>query len=66
MGFVDGDVLNDSIIASSLCEQDKQSISKDVVEILCSLHSINPDDIGLGDLGRKEGYLSRQIKRWVS
>ena len=66
MDFVNGDVLNDSIIASSLFEQDKLSISKDVVEILCSLHSINPDDIGLGDLGRKEGYLSRQIKRWVS
>ena len=66
MDFVNGDVLNDSIIASSLFEQDKLSISKDVVEILCSLHSINPDDIGLGDLGRKEGYLSRQIRRWVS
>ena len=24
----------------------------------------NPDAVGLGDLGRKEGYIERQLKRW--
>ncbi|MFL2505023.1 MAG: phosphotransferase family protein [Candidatus Azotimanducaceae bacterium] len=66
MDFVEGDVLNDSVISSSLSADDKQSISRDVVEILCSLHAIDPDDVGLGDLGRKDSYLSRQIKRWVA
>ena len=36
MAFVEGNVLNDSVISSSLSAEDKQSISRDVVEILCS------------------------------
>ncbi len=26
--------------------------------------AVDPDDVGLGDLGRKEGYIERQLKRW--
>ncbi|MBA59721.1 MAG: phosphotransferase family protein [Gammaproteobacteria bacterium] len=65
MKFVEGEVLNDSVSASLLREKEKQSISKDVAKILCDLHALEPDEIGLGDLGRKEDYLARQIKRWV-
>ncbi len=35
------------------------------MDILCKLHAIDPDDVGLGDLGRKEDYLARQLKRWT-
>ncbi len=28
------------------------------------LHGIDPDAIGLGDFGRPQGYVGRQIKRW--
>jgi aminoglycoside phosphotransferase (APT) family kinase protein len=35
-----------------------------VIEVLAALHSIEPDDVGLGDLGRREAYLARQLKRW--
>ena len=28
--------------------------------------AVNPDDVGLGDLSRKEGFLARQIKRWTT
>src|SRR5678815_4880337 len=26
--------------------------------------AVDPDAVGLGDLGRKEGYIERQLKRW--
>jgi len=35
-----------------------------VVSILANLHAIDPDVVGLGDLGRKEDYLARQLRRW--
>ena len=28
------------------------------------IHAVDPDAVGLGDLGRKEGYIERQLKRW--
>lgn len=65
MEFIDGVVLNDSLQANQLSEDDRQSISKDVAEILCRLHAIDPDEVGLGDLGRKEAYLARQMKLWI-
>lgn len=65
MEFIDGLVLNDSTVSVQLHDADRRTISEDVAEILCQLHAINPDDVGLGDLGRKEAYLSRQINRWV-
>ncbi len=34
------------------------------IETLAALHSIEPDDVGLGELGRREGYVHRQIKTW--
>ena len=33
-------------------------------EALAALHTVDPDAVGLGDLGRKDGYLQRQIKTW--
>lgn len=65
MSFVDGLVLNDSIIGEQVLTRYRSAIGLHVIDILCDLHKINPDDVGLGDLGRKEAYLERQLKRWT-
>ena len=65
MEFVDGLVLNDSEVGASVPLSDRGRISEHVIEILSNLHAINPDEVGLGELGRKEAYLERQIKRWT-
>jgi aminoglycoside phosphotransferase (APT) family kinase protein len=31
---------------------------------MAAIHAVDPDAVGLGDLGRKEGYIARQLKRW--
>lgn len=31
---------------------------------LADLHGIDPDAAGLGDFGRHEGYVARQVRRW--
>lgn len=39
-------------------------ISERVVDTLVALHSVDPDHVGLGDFGRPEGFLGRQVRRW--
>ena len=34
------------------------------IDVLADLHAIEPDAIGLGDLGRPDAYVGRQLKRW--
>ncbi len=41
-----------------------RTISHGVVDTLADLHAIVPEDVGLGDFGRPEGFLVRQIERW--
>ena len=35
-----------------------------VVDALADLHLVDPDACGLGDLGRPDGYLERQVRGW--
>ena len=65
MDYVDGLVLNDSVAGAQVQLSDRRAIGLHVIDILCNLHSINMDSVGLGDLGRKEAYLARQLKRWT-
>jgi len=64
MGFVAGAVLHDADVARGLSDADRLALGEHVVDVLAKLHLINPDDVGLGELGRKEAYLARQLKRW--
>ena len=34
------------------------------IDVLADLHAIEPDAVGLGDLGRPDAYVARQLKRW--
>ena len=43
---------------------DRGDLGRHVINILCDLHAVDIDAVGLGDLGRKEAYLARQINRW--
>jgi aminoglycoside phosphotransferase (APT) family kinase protein len=64
MEFVAGSVLHDAAAAQALDESERRELGLDVIRVLAELHSIDPDAVGLGQLGRKEAYLSRQLKRW--
>lgn len=65
MAYVDGLVLNDRSVAEKLSLQARAALGLDVIDVLAKLHTLNPDEVGLGDLGRKEAYLARQINRWT-
>ena len=64
MGFVAGAVPHDRTAGSSMTPTERRSLGEDAVTVLAGLHSLDPDDIGLGDLGRREEYVQRQLRRW--
>jgi aminoglycoside phosphotransferase (APT) family kinase protein len=41
-----------------------RAISERMVDTLVALHAVDPDTVGLGDFGRPEGFLERQVRRW--
>lgn len=66
MGFVDGVVVHDGeIVAADIPDREARGrLSHSVVDVLAALHTAVPADVGLGDLGRTEAYLDRQLSRW--
>lgn len=65
MGFVDGTVLVDAETSDRVLGENRGEVTaKSVARVLADLHSIDPDAVGLGQLGLKEAYLARQLKRW--
>ena len=34
--------------------------------VLADLHALDPEAVGLGDFGKANGYLERQVRRWGS
>lgn len=64
MEFVDGVVLADREDTSRLTEAQSDYLSRVLVQNLVALHAIDPDQVGLADFGRPQGYLARQVQRW--
>lgn len=65
MDFVEGYVLTDAdITAEKFDREARGQIGEEVIQVLSDLHRVVPRDIGLGELGREEAYIPRQLKRW--
>src|SRR3546814_11032689 len=44
---------------------EKRAIYGAMVTTLAALHRVDPDAVGLADLGRPDGYVPRQTARWT-
>jgi aminoglycoside phosphotransferase (APT) family kinase protein len=64
MGYVDGQVIRDAGAAHALTIDQRRAAGDSIVDVLAAIHSVDVDAVGLGDLGRKDGYIARQLKRW--
>ena len=65
MAFVDGHVVRDNATALSvLTPATRRQASISLVDTMAAIHKVDPVAVGLGDLGRHEGYIERQLKRW--
>ena len=64
MDYVAGPVLHDAEVSAQVSSSERATLGAHVIDVLAELHQLDPDAVGLGDLGRKEAYLQRQLKRW--
>jgi aminoglycoside phosphotransferase (APT) family kinase protein len=64
MDFVDGTVVRSADDAEALTGSQRATVGASLVEVLTRIHAVDVDAVGLGDLGRRDGYIDRQLRRW--
>ena len=65
MDWVEGPILRSKAEAELFPdEHERRAIGERVVDTLIAIHSVNPDQAGLGELAKKEDYVARQLHRW--
>ncbi len=65
MGFVDGFVLRERELAeAALTPEARSNASRSIVDTMAAIHAVDLGAAGLADLGKHEGYVARQLKRW--
>ena len=66
MRFVDGVVLADAEVASVLGPPARRRAGLTAADTLAQIHGVDPDAVGLGSLGKRDGYVARQLARWYA
>ncbi|MFB9892482.1 phosphotransferase family protein [Planobispora takensis] len=64
MGHVDGAAVRSQEDAGSLTPGQTRRLSERLAEVLAAIHAVDYREVGLGDFGRPEGYMARQLERW--
>jgi aminoglycoside phosphotransferase (APT) family kinase protein len=65
MEFVDGHIVRTATEAEvAFDEATRRKVGDYMADTLAALHAVEPEAVGLGDLGRHDGYIERQLKRW--
>ncbi len=62
--FVDGYVMHDIEPTAQLGVELRHKSGIHLYEVLAELHALDPDAVGLGGHGKREGYVERQLRRW--
>ncbi|HEX3981703.1 MAG TPA: phosphotransferase family protein, partial [Acidimicrobiales bacterium] len=66
MEFVAGHILKEAPIAEAVLDgPTRRAAAMDLADALAALHAVDVDQVGLGDLGRREDYIGRQVRRWT-
>ena len=64
MERVHGRILRNLAMLAELAPDDAQRISYEIVDVLARLHAVDYAAVGLGDFGRPDGFLERNVRRW--
>lgn len=65
MGLVDGRPLYTAADTLQwVPESNRRKLAHSFFDVLADLHDIDPDEVGLGDLGKRDGYVKRQLRTW--
>ena len=64
MDFVPGTIVFDLADGNAVEPSLRPLMTDSLVDTMAVLHAVNPDDVGLGELGKKADYCARQLRRW--
>jgi aminoglycoside phosphotransferase (APT) family kinase protein len=64
MSLVDGEVMDTPEKAMQITPDARSAMAVHLIEVLAALHALDVDAVGLGEFGRREGYVERQLARW--
>lgn len=64
MDFVDGLIVRSAESGAPLSPEDRRRAGESLVDTMVKIHAVDVDAVGLGDLGRREDYIARQLTRW--
>lgn len=65
MSYLEGRPLFEQVDATEhLSVEARGRVGASFMEVLAALHSVTVDDVGLGDLGKREDYVGRQLRTW--
>ena len=65
MSYVEGVVLDGPEKAALLPVEHRRAASEHLIDVLADLHAVDVDEVGLGELARRDGYIERQLRRWT-
>lgn len=66
MEFVDGLVLREAEdVVAALDEEARRQVAFNLADTLADLHGVDVDRIGVADSARGDGYIERQLRRWL-
>jgi aminoglycoside phosphotransferase (APT) family kinase protein len=64
MGYVDGLPVRTREQLGDPAPAETRRLSERLAEVLAAIHAVDYQEVGLGDFGRPEGYMARQLTRW--
>lgn len=65
MGFAEGRILRGPDEAKDMDTAACRAAADSLIDVQVAMAKIDPDAVGLGDLGRREAYVERQLARWL-
>ena len=63
MEYVEGRIFWNPALPG-LSPAERGPIYDEMNRVIAAIHAVDPDAVGLGDFGRRENYVARQIERW--
>ncbi|MFZ2175834.1 MAG: phosphotransferase family protein [Rhodococcus sp. (in: high G+C Gram-positive bacteria)] len=63
---VSGQVIRTQSELDALSDEEIDSCVTELVRVIGALHNVDYKAVGLGEFGRPDGYVSRQVKLWAS
>jgi aminoglycoside phosphotransferase (APT) family kinase protein len=64
MEKVDGIIYRDGASLGGVGHEAARRLSEELVDVLARIHTVDYEQVGLGEFGHPDGFLERQIRRW--